>query len=478
MIDQLAASTRPSPSSSPIRILRVGTRDFDGGAERTASSISEACLRLGIESSFWVGFRQRIREHVRLLAPPRYKSWMARRFERLHRWALEHSIRGLPQLSVRLRDHFHDRAVRQQIRRGREDFDFPATADLLRYQADLIHCHNLHGGYFDLRYLPALSAQRPVILTLHDAWLLSGHCVHSFGCERWKTGCGQCPDLAIPIPLQTDGTSDNWKRKRQIYQRSRLYIGAPCQWLMDKVSQSMLAPAVVESRVIPHGVDQQVFRKVDQSHARHELGIDSSSRVLLFAANRVRENPYKDFATLEAALKMLAETQLDVPVLLLALGQESPALSFGSTSIRFISKQVDNHRIARHFQAADIYVHPARADTFPRVVLEALSCGVPVVATAVGGIPEQVKSLSSKASGLPSREGSNTHCDEATGILVPPGDPRSLAHALRLLIENQELCRLLGDNAGRDAALRFNEQRMICDYVAWYHEILVGQRKT
>src|SRR5439155_11546406 len=118
---------------------------------------------------------------------------------------------------------------------------------------DLVHCHNLHAKYFDLRVLPWLSRQVPVVLTLHDAWMLSGLCCHSFDCERWRTGCGQCPHLTLYptiYPGIPDATHLNWKRKRKIYRRSRLYVATPSRWLMQKVKQSILAPAVIEARVI------------------------------------------------------------------------------------------------------------------------------------------------------------------------------------------------------------------------------------
>ena len=108
----------------------------------------------------------------------------------------------------------------------------------------VIHCHNLHSGYFDLRALPWLSRVAPVVLTLHDAWLLSGHCAHSFGCDRWKNGCGACPDLSIPPAIAKDGTAANWKRKRRIFERSQLYVVTPSQWMMDRAQQSILAPAI------------------------------------------------------------------------------------------------------------------------------------------------------------------------------------------------------------------------------------------
>src|SRR5215510_6516066 len=129
------------------------------------------------------------------------------------------------------------------IHRGVEDFHFPGTRSLLQMtprMPDIVHLHNLHGGYFDLRVLPWLSRQLPVVVTLHDAWLLTGHCAHSFDCERWKSGCGQCPDLDIYPAIARDGTAHNWRRKREIYRNSRLYVGTPSRWLMQRVEQSIM----------------------------------------------------------------------------------------------------------------------------------------------------------------------------------------------------------------------------------------------
>jgi hypothetical protein len=85
---------------------------------------------------------------------------------------------------------------------GLEDFDHPSTWDLLsltRGEPSIVHLHNLHGDYFDLRYLPTLSRQVPCVVSMHDAWLLSGHCAHSLDCDRWLRGCGKCPYLTLPI---------------------------------------------------------------------------------------------------------------------------------------------------------------------------------------------------------------------------------------------------------------------------------------
>ncbi|WP_292517443.1 glycosyltransferase [Methanoculleus sp.] len=323
--------------------------------------------------------------------------------------------------------------------------------DLTPEPPDILHCHNLHGGYFDLRALPHLSHQVPTVLTLHDAWLLSGHCAHSFGCERWKTGCGDCPALSIYPAIRKDATAYNWQRKAEIYRMSRLYVVTPCRWLMDKVEESMLKPGIVASGVIPNGVDLGIFHPADRAEARRELGLPHGAKVLLFAANGIRKNIWKDYRTLQSTLEMIAKT--GTKVLCIALGEAAPPERISNIEIRFIPYQKDPRKVACYYQAADLYLHPARADTFPNTVLEALACGTPVVASAVGGIPEQI-------------------VEGRTGFLVPVGDARAMAGRVLELLEDEELRQRMGWEAAEDAARRFGLERMAREYLAFYRTIL------
>lgn len=354
---------------------------------------------------------------------------------------------------------------------GREDFYFPGTWDLPRLtpqKPDLIHCHNLHGGYFDLRALSWLSGQIPVVLTMHDAWLLSGHCAHSLACKRWETGCGLCPDLTIPPAIRRDATAFNWQRKREIYAKSRLYVATPSHWLMQKVEQSILAPSLMQAKVIPYGINLDFFKPTSRQHVRTKLDIPSETAVLLFAASGIQQSVWKDYQTLRTSIMLIGE-QVRAPVLFIALGEEGQVEQIGSVKIKFIPYQNNPETVASYYQAADVYLHAARADTFPNTVLEALACGTPVVATAVGGIPEQVKGLRFEAG---SQEHSLFPPEKATGILVSPGDAIGMAKAVRSLLEQEGLRHQLGENAAVDARQRFDLNRQIEDYLAWYQEII------
>jgi glycosyltransferase involved in cell wall biosynthesis len=124
-------------------------------------------------------------------------------------------------------------------------------------------------------------------------------------------------------------------------------------------------------------------------------------------------------------------------VLCIALGEAAPPERIGNIEIRFIPYQKDQEQVAQYYQAADLYLQPSRVDTFPTTVLEALASGIPVVATAVGGIPEQI-------------------VEGKTGFLVPPGDAGAMAGWVLNLLGNEGFRLQMGREAAEDAARRFS----------------------
>jgi glycosyltransferase involved in cell wall biosynthesis len=101
--------------------------------------------------------------------------------------------------------------------------------------------------------------------------------------------------------------------------------------------------------------------------------------------------------------------------------------------------------------------------------LEALACGTPVIATAVGGIPEQVKSLGN--SDIAMSNWQSFGVDEATGVLVKPADAGAMAGAIERLLKNGNLRCRLAENAANDARQRFDQKREVMEYLDWYQEI-------
>jgi glycosyltransferase involved in cell wall biosynthesis len=420
----------------PRNIITVNTADRGGGAERRAWVLFKGFQQRGVSSWLVVGQKQSNDDRV----VPFYQSSHID-----YRW--------YDGPFFRLKERFHKWLARSM---GWEDFFFPFSKYLLSIvgqRPDLVHCQNLHGGYFDLRVLAAISRQVPVFLTLHDCWAYTGHCAHSFDCERWRTGCGSCPYLSIPPALHRDGTRWNWRRKQRIYARSQLHVAAASEWLLQRARQSILAPAILSSRVIVPGVDLKVFRPAQQHEARRTLGIPLDVAMVVFVANEGRRNPFKDYATMQAAVSRLSAGADTQDVHWYCIGEAGPDERHGRVLIRHVPYQPTPDKLALYYQAADVYLHAARAEVFGLVIAEAMACGTPVVATRVGGIPE-------------------VFVDQEHGLLVPPGDPAAMAQAVARLLREPALRRRLGEQAAAHAHRHYDQEVMIDTYLDWFSECL------
>jgi glycosyltransferase involved in cell wall biosynthesis len=438
-----------------MKILQVNTNTSGGGAARSVSRLFNAYRNRGHLSwlaARWINQDDQDMFQIKRSGNPQYPWANAATFLK------DHNNLGIPNRLVNWMDDLPGSWAEVERRRGYEDFNFPGSWHVLELppeRPDILHLHNLHGWYFDLRALPYLARKVPMTITLRDAWLLSGHCSHSFDCERWKIGCGNCPDLNIYPAVEKDATAYNWRRKQRIYSHTRLYITAPSDWLLQKALRSMMGPYMVKGQVIHNGVDRQTFRPGDRAAIRAKLEIPHDALVVMFASNIIRTNPYRDFATMWKAVVLLAEGWSGKDILFLAVGEDAPGERLGKAELRFVPYIKDVQNLVEYYQAADVYLHVAcnNSETFPNTILEAHACGLPVVATATGGIPEQV-------------------IDGETGILVPSADAATLAEGMRRLLDDESLRERMGKRAILETAEHFDVEAETSKYLEWYQEVI------
>jgi len=443
-------------------IVQINTKDIGGGAEKSTWNLFQTYRKRGYTSHLVVGYQRSNDPDVLVIPRPQSSFLWSRPCWALH-GRLESFDGRLPGAG-RLRIWFHTLAGGwPEIDKvmGHEDFNFPESKNLLKPYSplpDIVHTHNLHGGYFDLRFLSKLSHQVPVVMTLRDEWMFTGHCAYTLGCEQWVMGCGNCPDLTIYPEIRKDATAWNWQRKHKIYRKSLLYVATPSQWLLDRVRRSMLTP--LETRVINNGVDLSVYHPADRFEIRARLNLPQNAILLLFAAQNAKKNRFKDYKTIEKAIRQLSSYKLkDKPIEFLVLGSSKLGEEqVGNTKMKFIPFITDPEIVAQYFQASDLFLHAAHADNFPNTILEALACGTPVVATAVGGIPEQIE-------------------HGVTGFLVPPGDGECMAKYIQLLLDDETLREKMSHSAVDNARVRFDLDKIADEYLQWYREI-IERRKT
>ena len=253
------------------------------------------------------------------------------------------------------------------------------------YAPDIIHLHNLHGCYINVdvlfRFLKIYG--KPVVWTLHDCWPFTGHCAHFAvaGCEKWKTGCYDCPQRkSYPVALLLDQSKRNYLAKKKLFtQLGDLTIVTPSHWLAELVQQSFLNKCRIE--VIHNGIDTKVF-KPSATEFRKKHGLENKRIVLGVASSWDARKGFDDFLSLA---EMLGSA---VQMVMVGLSQEQ-CLALPD-NILGITRTDSTKELAELYSSADVFVNLTYEDTYPTVNLEAQACGTPVITYRTGGSVESV----------------------------------------------------------------------------------------
>lgn len=253
------------------------------------------------------------------------------------------------------------------------------------YDPDIIHLHNIHGYYINAEVLFEYlkKAGKPVIWTLHDCWAFTGHCTHfeRAGCDKWKTGCGKCPQKRkYPASYVFDASARNSALKKRIFSGvPDTVLVTPSQWLADYVQESFLSSYPV--KVIHNGIDIDTFKYTD-SGFREKYHIKDKKILLGVSSSWGKSKGFYDFLRLQEKLNE------NYQIVLVGLNdRQYKELPQGIIGIKRTDSVTE---LAGIYSAADVFVNPTYADNYPTVNLEAQACGTPAITYKTGGSVESV----------------------------------------------------------------------------------------
>ncbi len=284
-----------------------------------------------------------------------------------------------------------------------------------------------------VKHLPGLRALFRFLPYLLAVWRLAGRVdvIHLMANSGWSWQLFAAPVLWLAW-LRSTPVVVNYRGGE-----AKAYLQRSFRWVRPSLGkaaevavpsgflQSVFAEFGVETRVIPNIVDLELFRpSPDRQYHEHPVLVITRNLEAIY-----------DIDTALRALALLVERGVDAEVRIAGSGPLEAELRAQAQALG-VAKQVhflgrlDRQAIVKLYADADIMLNPSRVDNMPNSVIEALACGLPVVSTAVGGVPYIVE-------------------HEHTALLVPPGDAEAMATAVQRLCREPELGPCLRENGIR-----------------------------
>lgn len=292
---------------------------------------------------------------------------------------------------------------------------------LEKYQPDVIHLNLVNDKCLNMPMFVSYVNKHhiPVVWTMHDCRAFTGQCPYfdEVHCDRWKIGCGHCPQCETRI----DNTHREWLiRKRWHTAIENLTIVTPSEWLASFVRQSFFKGKPI--KVIYNGVDLSSFSSTAECDVRKKYNISTQKIIILGCA--INWEQRKGMSFFEG---MADRLPTDYQIVLVGGIDEEKRKELSTKNIICTGRTSTFDEMVACYQSAAVFCNPTLADNFPTTNIEALAAGTPVVTFKTGGSPEAI--------------------DKNTGIVIEQGDLDGLCKAVVYVAEHRDLftiekCRL------------------------------------
>jgi glycosyltransferase involved in cell wall biosynthesis len=244
------------------------------------------------------------------------------------------------------------------------------------YQFDIIHVHAMY-NYIGLPRIGELSKRIPICITLHDQRLFTGGCHYSNNCINFRSDCRKCPQTKNSLNWMPNITLN--KSLELLKNNNKIYYVTPSEWLKTTAEQS----ALLKKKAI-----YKIANTVPEIYQKSTVPKDQSNSITIGFFASDLNNPLKGLRTLIRACE-IAGRKIEIKLKLFGAGKLSTEISNFEVSTHEFNNDV---MAVQAYQSCDLIVVPSLQDNYPNVILEALSCGVPVIGSRIGGISEILSS--------------------------------------------------------------------------------------
>lgn len=312
---------------------------------------------------------------------------------------------------------------------------------------DVVHLHNLHSNFINLPLLLGYLGTKNIatVITVHDFWFMTGHCCYftDTECEKWKFGCGNCPDIKNWNSSWFFDTSRKCIRDKERWFSAipRLALIGVSGWVTGFFNDSILKGAIIK-RTIYNWVDTDMFAPRNTTSLREKLGIKKTDFVVLgVAQNWTRTKGFDDFVD-------IANMEPDFKIVMVGTVLDKSKVLPKNVICVGVAKSTEE--LISYYSMADVFFNPTLRETFGKVTTEALACGTPVVAYDTTATSELIA--------------------PGCGFLVKPKDVNDTVHKIRQIREAGK--DEYSDTCRNVAVMKFSHTALWRQYLNLYNDIV------
>lgn len=261
---------------------------------------------------------------------------------------------------------------------------FRLVNQIKRINPDIVHLHCINDDAVNIYQLLAFLKKRKIktVVTLHAEFFHTGHCGHAYSCNKWLTGCGDCPQIKQLYAL-FDNTRRSWLYMKEAFDgfnQEDIIFASVSPWLRSRATQS---PFIGNYRhvVVLNGLETQSFYPIPVSSKEKKELTGSDKPCIMFVTS--------SFWTKVKGIDYLIEfasrhTDYDFII----LGQKEEASGIPSNILQ-LGRIYDREIMAKLYTLSEATIVLSKAETFSMPTAESLCCGTPVFGFKAGG-PETI----------------------------------------------------------------------------------------
>ncbi len=409
-----------------MKILHINYSDINGGAAKAAKRIHDSILNYGLQSNFLVKEKFSNEKNIIKLQSSPFNIFISRLQNYLDRFILKL--------------HQSD----NKIIHSPSFFSNKYLKYINESDADIVNLHWIQGNTLSIKDVARIN--KPMVWTLHDMWAFCG-AEHYTSDTRWTEGYKKNNrphhESGFDINLWT------WQRKKKNWKKP-IQIVSPSNWLANCVSESdLMGNWPVD--IIPYPIDHNFWSPIDKKLSRKNLNLRNDVKLLLFGAMGGIQDPRKGFDLLISALKNIKGNISNLEILIFGQSAPQKKMDFGFP-VKFLGNINDHSKLRALYSASDIFALPSRQDNLPLTCIEALSCGLPVIAFNSSGPPSMIE-------------------HKNFGYLSEPYDTIDFANGIKWILDNLSK-KQLNEAAINFSKKKFSPMKIAQQYFKVYQKVL------